>query len=106
MSGRACALLTGTFLVAACGQPSDPNSMNGLAWLSAERVLVPGVGVTNKECRAAVCQHNENTDLTIYQGAIYFVHRTAISQVLGPNSSLRVLRSTDGGAHFDPVATI
>jgi hypothetical protein len=34
------------------------------------------------------------------EGAIYFVHRTAGSQVLGPNSSLRVYRSNDDGKQF------
>src|SRR5262249_41421454 len=36
----------------------------------------------------------------------FLVHRTAMSQVLGPNSSLRVLRSDDGGASFQPQAII
>src|SRR4051794_1611065 len=66
-------------------------------WLSDSRILVPGVGVTNTECRAGICQHNENTDLVRYKGAIYFVHRTAQSQVLGPNSALHVYRSDDDG---------
>jgi len=35
-----------------------------------------------------------------WQGAIWLVHRTAMSQVLGPNSSLRISRSTDGGKTF------
>src|SRR4029453_3033907 len=45
-------------------------------------------------------KHNENTDLTRWKGSIYFVHRTAGSQVLGPNSSLRVYRSRDDGRTF------
>ena len=52
---------------------------------------------TNQNCRTGVCQHNENTDLTSWHGAIYLVHRTANSQILGPNSSLRVYRSRDEG---------
>src|SRR5581483_2105987 len=39
---------------------------------------------------------NENCDMTRFDGAIWLVHRTALSQVLGPNSSLRVYRSEDG----------
>ena len=69
-------------------------------------LLVPGVGVENPDCRTGICRHNENTDLLAWKGATWFVHRTAKSQVLGPNSSLRILKSTDGGARFDLVAII
>jgi hypothetical protein len=75
-------------------------------WLTDVRVLVRGVGVSGVECRTDVCAHNENTDVTRFGGAIYVVHRTAQSQVLGPNSSLRVLRSDDDGASFSSVAVI
>jgi hypothetical protein len=37
---------------------------------------------------------------------IWFVHRTAGSQLLGPNSSLRVSRSGDGGRSFHLQAVI
>jgi hypothetical protein len=68
-------------------------------WLRGAEILVPG-DPANQDCRRGVCQHNENTDLTRWRGGIYFVHRTARSQVLGPNSSLRVYRSRDGGKTF------
>jgi hypothetical protein len=108
--GRALALL----LVAACGSsaatPGGPDGGGpeggGPAWLVAPEILVPGVGVANDSCRDAVCPHNENTDLIVWNGAIYLVHRTAISQILGPNSSLRVYRSTNGGASFDLLAIL
>jgi hypothetical protein len=68
-------------------------------WMSGARILVHA-NLTNKDCRTGVCQHNENTDLTWWHGAIYLVHRTANSQILGPNSSLRVYRSLDRGKTF------
>jgi len=43
--------------------------------------------------------------MTAYAGAFFLVHRTARSQILGPNSALHVLRSSDGKS-FDDVATI
>jgi hypothetical protein len=65
-------------------------------WLVSARILVPG-NLSNQNCRTGVCKHNENTDLIRWRGAIYLVHRTAGSQILGPNSSLRVYRSDNGG---------
>ena len=62
-------------------------------------IVVPG-DLNNQDCRTAVCKHNENTDLIVWKGAIWFVHRTAGSQILGPNSSLRVYRSRNGGRTF------
>src|SRR5262244_2292516 len=101
-------------LLAACGssaEPAEPDGGSppdggGPAWLVAPTILVKGVGVDNTSCRDAVCQHNENTDLIAWKGAIYLVHRTAISQILGPNSSLRVYRSNDNGATFDLQAIL
>jgi len=78
-------------LLAGCG---------GHPAVDAARVLVQGVGVTQTDCRGGVCQHNENTDLVSWNGALWLVHRTAQSQVLGPDSSLRIYRSTDQGATF------
>jgi hypothetical protein len=75
------------------------------AWLRDASILVPG-NPANQDCRTGVCRHNENTDLTRWHGAIWLVHRTAGSQVLGPNSSLRVYRSRDGGKTFDLRAII
>jgi hypothetical protein len=75
-------------------------------WLSDARILTSGETTNNDDCRTGICRHNENTDLTTFQGAIWLVHRTAESQVLGPNSSLHVLRSTDGGKTFTETAVI
>ena len=74
-------------------------------WLLDARIVVPG-NPANQDCRTAVCRHNENTDLTRWKGTIYLVHRTAGSQVLGPNSSLRVYRSKNSGRSFQLQAII
>lgn len=74
-------------------------------WLRDARIVVPG-DLINRDCRTGVCQHNENTDLTRWKGAIWFVHRTADSQILGPNSSLRVYRSRNEGRTFQLRAII
>jgi hypothetical protein len=74
-------------------------------WLQDARIVVAG-NVCNQDCRTGVCKHNENTDLTRWRGAIYFVPRTAGSQVLGPNSSLRVHRSGDAGRSLKLAAII
>ena len=63
-------------LLCACGGAPGP-------WLADARVLVQGVGMTNQDCRAGFCQHNENTDLVDWNGSIWLVHRTAKSQILG-----------------------
>lgn len=86
---------------AAC---SDAPQSSGPFLVDAE-ILVPGVGSTNHDCHGGVCQHNENCDMTRFDGDIFAVHRTAESQVLGPNSSLRVYRSKDG-VNFDLQAII
>ncbi|MBK8936766.1 MAG: hypothetical protein IPM79_03715 [Polyangiaceae bacterium] len=76
-------------------------------YVGEPRVLAAGVGVENEDCRSgALCRHNENTDLFRFKGALYLVHRTAESQILGPNSALIVYRSSDEGASFQPVATL
>jgi len=90
-------------LLAGCG--SDGGS-SGPAFIEESAILVPGVGVTNKLCRDAICPHNENTDLIVWKDAIWLVHRSAVSQVLGPNSSLHVYRSGDAGKSFEHKATI
>jgi hypothetical protein len=86
--------------IAACGTDS------ATPWLEDSHVLVDGYDETNMDCRTGLCDHDENTDLTIFNGATYLVHRTAISQMLGPNSSLRVSRSDDYGAHWTLLALI
>jgi hypothetical protein len=97
-------------LLAACGGggggAGPDGGASGPAWLSQARILVPGVGSTENDCRAGICQHLEDTDVTTWNGAIYLVFRSAKSQVLGPNSSLRVYRSTDKGATFDLTAVL
>src|SRR5215813_12543450 len=94
---RGCIVLA---LLAACGGGSHPG------WLSDARVVVDGVHAAASDCRTQICVHNENTDLTVFDGAIYLVHRTAASQILGPNSSLRVLRSSDHGNDWRLLAVI
>jgi hypothetical protein len=84
-------------LLAACSDaPSPPAEL-----VNDAQILVHGVGSTEQDCRSGVCRHNENCDMTIFDGAIWLVHRTAMSQVLGPNSSLRVYRSPDRGKTFE-----
>jgi hypothetical protein len=75
-------------------------------WLSNAKILVHGPDDESLNCREVICRHNENTDLTTFNGAIYLVHRTAMSQVLGPNSALHIYRTTDGGQHFTQTAMI
>jgi hypothetical protein len=90
-------------LVAGCSsQPTVP----GPPWLSDQAILVQGVGVLNTDCRTAICQHNENTDLIAWNNSIWLVHRTAKSQILGPDSALHVYQSKDNGKSFVDVAII
>jgi len=58
------------------------------------------------DCRTVMCRHNENTDMIAWNGALWLVHRTALSQTLGPDSALHVYRSTDDGASFQETARI
>src|SRR2546426_12813108 len=85
-------------LLAACGGNSEP--------VEDAEVLIDGFSSTEQDCRSQICAHNENTDLIVYRGATYLVHRTAESQVLGPNSSLRVSRSDDHGATWTLLAVM
>jgi hypothetical protein len=103
-SAQLCRFAT-TALLLLASACSDAPAGDG-QFVSDAKILVPGVGVTNEDCRTGVCQHNENCDMTWFDGAIWFVHRTATSQVLGPNSSLRVYRSTDLGETFDLMSII
>jgi hypothetical protein len=82
-----------------------PAGAGAASWLRHPEIVVPS-DVSNQDCRTGVCKHNENTDLTRWNGSIYLVHRTAGSQVLGPNSSLRVYRSRDDGRTFKLQAII
>ncbi len=65
-------------------------------WLDDAHIAVMGNGVENQDCRSAICKHNENTDLIEWNGDIWLVHRTAESQMLGPNSALHIYRYTKG----------
>lgn len=95
------------FLLLAGGCASKPAPVTpGPPWLEGARIQVLGEGVSNQDCRNGICQHNENTDLIGWNGAVWLVHRTAKSQVLGPNSALHVYRSRDGGASFDELAIL
>jgi hypothetical protein len=69
-------------------------------------VIVDGLHAMTPDCRSEICLHNENTDLAVFDGATYLVHRTALSQVLGPNSSLRVSRSDDHGRTWKLLAVL
>jgi hypothetical protein len=94
------ALLLAT--ISACGdqvKPVDPDAAPvAPAWLESAHIIVPGYGQTNMDCRTGICAHNENNDMIVFDGALYMIHRTALSQALGPNSSLRISRSDDHGA--------
>jgi hypothetical protein len=102
-------------VAAACSASSQPPAAGDPifqvvlpAFMPTARVLVNGDAHDDftLDCRTAICRHSENTDMIAWQGAIWLVHRTAISQVLGPNSALHVYRSTDGGATFSETARI
>jgi hypothetical protein len=78
-------------------------------WNTEAHILVDGVAAAAAQqidCRTQVCQHDEDTDMIAWNGAVYLVHRTARSQVLGPNSGLLVYRSTDQGLTFQQTARI
>ncbi len=93
-------------LLSACGSSDGPDD-GSPPWLQDERVIVDGVGVTNTTCTGGmVCAHNENTDLIDYDGGIILVHRTANSQILNHNCSMRFYRSDDGGATYDFMSSI
>lgn len=102
------------FSFVACKQSDEPSGSEQTdpatpmlpGWLPRARVLVSGRDVPNQDCRTTICTHNENTDLIRWKGALYLVHRTARSQVLGPNSSLWIYRSTDEGKTFEKTAVL
>jgi hypothetical protein len=78
-------------------------------WNTEAQIFVNGLEAAAAgqiDCVTQICQHNEDTDMIAWAGAIYLVHRTARSQSLGPNSSLLLYRSTDDGAHFTEVKRI
>ena len=78
------------------------------AFMPAASVFVDGHQYDSvyDNCRTGYCRHNENTDMIVWNGAIWLVHRSAISQDLGPNSALHVYKSTDHGQTFEQTAFI
>jgi hypothetical protein len=76
----------------------------GPRWLDDAHILIDGSHTTNTDCRTEICVHNENVDMITWKGAIYMVHRTARSQILGPNCSWFVYRSTDHGKTYQRAA--
>ena len=86
-------------------EPYDPHPTLP-SWMDDAHVLVSGHGLeSQQDCRDNICPHNENVDMIAWNGATWLVHRTARSQVLGPNSALHVRKSPDG-VTFTDVATI
>jgi hypothetical protein len=78
-------------------------------WNTQASIFVNGfeaAAADQVDCRTQICQHNEDTDMIAWKGAIYMVHRTAKSQTLGPNSGLLIYQSTDDGATFKEVMRI
>jgi hypothetical protein len=96
--------------VPACSSSSDagqtPDTTPGNPTVQATAIFAHAESDQVVNCTSALCRHNENTDLIRWNGAIYMVHRTAVGQVLGPNSSLRIFRSTDEGQTFALTAVI
>ena len=96
-------------LASSCPSPgADLCDEQGVArWFVKPAIFARGRGVTNEDCRSGdLCRHNENTDLFRHRGDLYLVHRTAMSQILGPNSALLVYRSQDEGRTFARISTI
>jgi hypothetical protein len=90
--------------------PGPDGTVFALApWNTAAGIAVNGFAANDAghtDCRTEICRHNENTDMIRWQGAIYLVHRTAMSQVLGPNSSILIYKSVDDGVSFRQLARI
>ncbi|MGZ5966618.1 MAG: sialidase family protein, partial [Polyangiales bacterium] len=99
--------VSAAFFLVACSssKTADPTPTSD-SFVTEAKVLVSGHDVTNQDCRTGICRHNENTDLFVWNGATYLVHRTAQSQVLGPNSSLWIYRTTDAGKSWETLKTI
>jgi hypothetical protein len=101
--------LVGIGVGTGCGGGSDRGNMAGVvvpSWMSDTRIFLQGYGRTNMDCRSDYCQHNENTDMIVWHGDTWLIHRTAKSQVLGDDSAMHIYRSTDHGKHFTQTAVI
>ncbi len=73
------------------------------SFMPAAEIFVDGLAHDDvyANCRQpGYCRHNENTDMINWNGATWMVHRSAISQQLGPNSALHIYKSTDHGKTF------
>jgi hypothetical protein len=92
-------LLCAVAVLAGCGASEE-------GVVVASEIIVDGYNAPSSDCRADLCVHNENTDLIVFEGATFLVHRTAESQVLGPNSSLRISRSDDAGQTWTLLAVL
>ncbi len=94
------------FLIACDGTPSYDPHPTLPTWMDDARVFVSGHDLEDQQdCRDFICRHNENVDMIAWKGSFWLVHRTARSQVLGPNSALHVYKSSDGKS-FSQVALI
>ena len=89
-------------VVAACSGPSyDPHPPLP-TWMDDAHVFVSGHDLDDvQDCRDLICRHNENVDMIQWNGSYWLLHRTARSQVLGPNSALHVYRSSDGESYSE-----
>ena len=74
-------------------------------WMVSASILAHGDDSV-QDCRTQICRHNENTDLTRWNGDVWLVHRTAHSQILGDNSALHVYHSPDNGVTLAETAII
>jgi hypothetical protein len=95
------------------GVPDAPDAGPGPTlppFLTSAAVLVDGSAYNSfaRNCRTEMCRHSENTDMIAWGGAgtVWLVHRSAMSQALGPNSALHVYRSDDGGSTFAQTALL
>lgn len=97
----------GLVLLVACdGAPSYDPHPSLPTWMDDAHVFVSGHDLEDQQdCRDFICRHNENVDMIAWNGAFWLVHRSARSQVLGPNSALHVYKSSDGKS-FSQVALV
>jgi hypothetical protein len=78
-------------VASACHGPPSAASLQPS--LQSPAIFVQGVGDTNTDCLR-------------WKDAIWLVHRTATSQILGPNSALHIYRSTDEGKSFTQMSVV
>src|SRR5258706_10447224 len=78
------------------GVQPDAGSTPDAGWLIDAFIAVPAGSGTN--CRTDSCPHHSDTDLIMFAGSTWLVHRTAPTDAPTTNSSLRIYRSADAGA--------